>query len=194
MLSDQDSSSQYIQKSLESLLHNFNTQLNIFVEKSKHDQYIDLRGIVQIWKDGYYISSLIGSTSLLIYRKQKLVHHIINHYSNTQKISLFSELVDGAIQNNDRIIILAGDISITMDESDLNHVGSLLTTDYNFADIMQDTIASRVDLKDFVYIAEYTVQNGNNKDFLSKLNMIEGNSSMAQVAKRVLANKVPVMI
>ena len=59
LISDDLKSTNQIQKQLEQILHNFNTQLSIFGEKSKHQDYIDLRGGVQIWSNTYYIASLI---------------------------------------------------------------------------------------------------------------------------------------
>jgi hypothetical protein len=62
--------------------------------------------VVQIWSADYYIASLIGLTSLMIYRKNKLIHHVINQLSPQQKVSLFSELVDGKVMHGDIIAIV----------------------------------------------------------------------------------------
>lgn len=196
LISDDLKSTNQIQKQLEQILHNFNTQLSIFGEKSKHQDYIDLRGGVQIWSNTYYIASLIWSSSLMIYRKQKLIHHIVNQISKNQKIALFSELVDGKINHNDRIIVLGWDISLALDEQDLNQVWSSLQEDYNFAQMMEDHVASRMDLKNFVYIWDYVTDLPQGVWFFAKYadTLWNQQSWISSTTRYILTNKIPFII
>lgn len=190
ILDDTQQTSSQIQKKLEHILHNFNTQLTIFAEKSKYTEYIDLRWVVQIRSDDYYIASLIWSASLMIYRKQKMIHHIINQTSTHQKVSLFSELVDGKISNGDMIIVVGGDISIAMDEEDLNYIWKSLNADYSFDQMMQDHVASRVDLQDFVFSQQNSLTGVATKGFLNTYqDLTQWNGTIARISHRIISNK-----
>jgi hypothetical protein len=191
---DQQNSSQ-IQKQLEHTLHNFNTQLAIFAEKSKYSEMISLRWVVQIWSADYYIASLIGLTSLMIYRKNKLIHHVINQLSPQQKVSLFSELVDGKVMHGDIIAIVGWDISIVMDENDLNHVWSALSEEYTFDTIVQEHIASRVDPQDFVFCQQHTLALNSRRSRLTNYQeMTQRNTSISSLSRRILSHKSAVAI
>ncbi len=89
---------------LEKEITKFNTQLNIFQEKLNLDTKIEIRWILQIIWDQDYIWVLIWETSLIIWRNNKLEAVIINEIEEDDKIDVFSEIVRGELEDNDKLI------------------------------------------------------------------------------------------
>jgi adenylate cyclase class IV len=49
---------------------------------------------------------LLGSTSVLIFRKQRLVYSVSNQTATKEKIDQFGEFIEGEVMDGDDIIVV----------------------------------------------------------------------------------------
>jgi hypothetical protein len=87
----------------EEKLQEFNTKLSAFAEKLKNIDKIKIKGTLQIIIDEVYLNSLIGDISTLIFRENKLIYSVENE-EEVGKIDLFSEMIEGELEDEDKII------------------------------------------------------------------------------------------
>lgn len=83
----------------ELLLQELNSRLAVFADKLKVFQKISIKGFAEFFMDNYYVSSLIGDSSLVIFRKGKLYYALHNDATNNKKIDLFAELIEGDLSS-----------------------------------------------------------------------------------------------
>ncbi len=92
----------------EATLEDFNTKLRVFQEKSaKTSDKYEIRGSIHLVWDDQYISSLIWTSSIIIFRDTKLLSVIANEVYDDDKIDIFSEMVEWEVENQDKILAVA---------------------------------------------------------------------------------------
>ena len=79
----------------ELLLQELNSRLAVFADKLRVFNKISIKWFAEFFMDNYYVSSLIGDSSLVIFRKWKLYYALHNDATNNKKIDLFAELIEG---------------------------------------------------------------------------------------------------
>ncbi len=110
-----------IRNFFEGKLQFLNSKLQAFAEKMESENHYKLSGVMHLIINDQYISSLIGSSSLHIFRDSKLVYSVDND-KNTGKIDLFSEMIEGDLEDEDRVVIRGTNISVYLDQEDLKTV------------------------------------------------------------------------
>ena len=136
-------------KQLESHIKQFNTNLKVFAEKLNLENKIEIRWGLQIIWDEYYIAWLIWETSLIIFRNEKLESVIVNEIDLEDKIDIFSEIIEGELENNDKIIQVACNIYNYLTDSEIKEI---INTDSDIITTLEEILTTRVEPKEFGFI------------------------------------------
>lgn len=108
-------------KELEKLIKDFNIKLKVFKEKLNVEEKFQINWWLQIvWKENY-IAGLIWETSLIIIRNEKLESLIVNEVEE-EDIDIFAEIIEGELENNDKIIHLWCDISLYLSDVEIKEL------------------------------------------------------------------------
>ncbi len=110
-------------------IQELNSKLAVFAEKLRLFQKIEIRWFIEFFLDNYYVCSVIGNGSLIIFRKGTLYYSLHNDASNNKKIDLFAELIEWDLNNGDEIIYFANNISYFTDAEDFAYIGEINWTD-----------------------------------------------------------------
>ncbi len=128
-------------------IQELNSKLAVFAEKLRLFQKIEIRGFIEFFLDNYYVCSVIGNGSLIIFRKGSLYYSLHNDATNNKKIDLFAELVEGDLNNGDEIIYFANNISYFTDAEDFAYIGEINGTDERtIVQIIEDMLNERTSL------------------------------------------------
>ncbi|USN55442.1 MAG: hypothetical protein H6765_02330 [Candidatus Peribacteria bacterium] len=90
----------------------------MFAEKIKDVEKFHIKGIVQVFFDGIYVASMIGKVSVLIFRDHKLNYSLANYTQETGKIDLFTEFVEGDVNEDDEIVTIGIPVDTYLDRDD----------------------------------------------------------------------------
>ena len=86
-------SSRDVEELLEKHLQNLNTKLQSFADKLRDVPKCDLRGYVQVILDEGVKTWMIGKTTLLIFRGDKLYSLLENSYQEQSNVDQFSDFI-----------------------------------------------------------------------------------------------------
>jgi hypothetical protein len=160
LLSREDGTIETFKETFEIYLHDFNAKLGIFVDKIKDQPEIRMSGIVQIFWDWEYIASLIGSTSVLIFRNEKHVYTVCNPRAEHEKIDQFSEFIEGVVQDDDKIIVVWTHVDTYLDEDDVHGVLEVSGMDgVSIVESLVDLLSVRVKEGELWFSLQATVEN-----------------------------------
>ena len=98
---DQPLTSKEIEQLLESELQKLNTKLQSFADKLRDVPKCDLRGYVQVIVDQAVKTWMIGKTTLMIFRDEKVYSVLENSYQEQTNIDQFSDFIGGEIERGD---------------------------------------------------------------------------------------------
>ncbi|MDO4714468.1 MAG: hypothetical protein Q4B28_07710 [bacterium] len=90
---DSSLSAKDIEQLLESELQKLNTKLQSFADKLRDLPKCDLRGYVQVIVDQSVKTWMIGKTTLMIFRDEKLYSVLENSYQEQTNIDQFSDFI-----------------------------------------------------------------------------------------------------
>ena len=136
-----------IRTAFEEKLQVLNTKLQAFAEKMQDENHYDLSGVMHLIVKDQYISSLIGPSSLLIFRDENLVYSVWNEVS-PGKIDLFSDLIEWDLEEDDTVLIWWSDVNVFLDHDDLQKVSGLSeSNDIGFVQQLLDILSVRIDQK-----------------------------------------------
>ncbi len=131
----------------ELLLQELNSRLAVFADKLRVFNKISIKWFAEFFMDNYYVSSLIGDSSLVIFRKWKLYYALHNDATNNKKIDLFAELIEGDLSSWDEIIYFGNNISYFTDSEDFTYIGEIHgTDDRSLLQIIGDMLWERTDM------------------------------------------------
>lgn len=129
-------------------LQELNSKLAVFAEKLRLFQKIEIRGFIEFFMDNYYVCSLIGDSSLVIFRKSSLYYSLHNDATSNKKIDLFAELIEWDLDSGDEIIYFANNISYFTDSEDFIYIADINGTDERtIMQIIEDMLSERTELK-----------------------------------------------
>lgn len=132
-----------------------NQDLQAFATKLHDLPPFDIRGYFQLVLDGQIKIWLIGNTSLLIFRDDKLYYSLMNTYSSDAVIDTFSEFVGGEMQTGD--LYLYGGLRFTdvLDETDITEMEGLLAEmgSKQLVDALSEVLATRIEKSEIGFLA-----------------------------------------
>jgi len=180
----------------EKKLQEFNSKLQIFAEKLKNIEKINIKGYIQIVIWETYLNCLIWETSTIIFRNWQLIYSVENESENW-KIDIFSEIIEWTLEDGDEIITTWIKIFTYLEEKDLEELYEIARIEEkNIIDEFLEIIWSRVSISNlhFINILEiklpsYKLQS-NKKDFLWKIKKID----TAKIKNFLIQYKYPISI
>ncbi len=129
-------------------LQELNSKFAVFAEKLRLFEKIEIRGLIEFFMDNYYVCSLIGDSSLTIFRKGTLYYSLHNDATSNKKIDLFAELIEGDLNSGDEIVYFGNNISYFADPEDFHYIGELNgTDDRTLIQIIEEMLSERTSMK-----------------------------------------------
>ncbi|HMY80455.1 MAG TPA: hypothetical protein PK048_01265 [Candidatus Absconditabacterales bacterium] len=129
-------------------LQELNSKLAVFADKLRLFSKIKVKGMIEFFMDNYYVSSLIGDGSLIIFRKGQLYYALHNDATINKKIDLFAELIEGDLTSGDEILYFANNMSYFTDSEDFAYIGEINgTNDRTLIDIIEDMLSDRTSME-----------------------------------------------
>jgi len=107
-------------KEFEDGIQRLNERLELWSGTRVNWWFIALHGAIQIFFDDQYACVLLWSVSLAIVRNNMLHYLSCNNNENAKRISLFSQLIEWWIQEEDDYLILGNDISTFCSKNTMN--------------------------------------------------------------------------
>jgi len=144
---DQPLTSKEIEQLLESELQKLNTKLQSFAGKLRDVPKCDLRGYVQVIVDQTVKTWMIGKTTLMIFRDEKVYSVLENSYQEQTNIDQFSDFIGGEIERGDVFMYAGTKLSDILDQQDLDELQQVLSNENAAAmlDVLGDILGARVE-------------------------------------------------
>ncbi len=134
-----------IRSFFEKRLQLLNSKLSAFSEKMENEEHYDLSWVMHLIVSDQYISSLIWSSSLLIFRDWVLVYSV-NNEPSPGKIDLFSDVIEWDLEDEDKIIVRGTQIDTYLDQDDLKMITSISQdNEISFVQQLLDIVLVRAD-------------------------------------------------
>ncbi len=182
-----------IKTQFEIALQNLNVKLKTFADKVRDVEYFTIKGYIQILVDNVLMLSMIGNTSVMIFRDDKLYYSLNNSLNERGKIDLFSDFVEGDIENNDQILYVGTKISDVLDNSDFKEMEHVLKgEEVHLATFFQELLHARMDKKAFGFIYHFLISGSLPRETHGNLDLskkVGENSLVNKIRKVVLKNK-----
>ncbi|MBS8122254.1 hypothetical protein, partial [Candidatus Vampirococcus lugosii] len=118
----QDYTTKQIQSKIEDKLQAMNNKLITFSEKIHDVDFFTIRGNLQIFFQDSYMSSMIGDISTVIFRDGKVNYMVDNDLEGNEKINIFSEFIEGELEDGDKILTVACKVSDIVEKSELQEL------------------------------------------------------------------------
>ncbi len=186
-----------VKNHFEIALQNLNTKLKAFADKVRDVDFFEIKGFVQIVIDNVLMSSMIGDVSVMIFRNKKMYYSLNNSTNSKGKIDLFSDFVEGDIENQDEIIYVGTRISDVLDNNDFKEMEQVVKSEStHLASFLQDLLHTRVDKKAFAFIYHYLVTGGSAKapTVVKKEKSVDEDSLFYKIKTKFLKNKYQVTV
>lgn len=179
-LSQEDINLKTFQKFFENKLQELNSKLNVFAEKIKErESVLPIQGCLNIFFKDTYMASMIGDVSLFIFRWGKLNYSLRNDVSSKEKIDIFSDFIEGEVEDQDIIINWWGQIQEAIEKKEMEEVLVSSDTEKEISDSLYEILSGRIDEKNIVFLDSYNVKKEdqhfatNSKDFSQKTQKIK---------------------
>ncbi|GHW02841.1 hypothetical protein AGMMS50249_6270 [candidate division SR1 bacterium] len=144
----------------EGSLQVLNTKLKQFAEKVSNVDKFQIKGTIQLVMDTALMASMIGDTTLMILRDSKVLYTLTNSVDSRSKIDLFSDFIEGSVEQGDQIFYLGTKISDVMDAHDTKEMERLLGDEGDTDSIisfLEDILTTRIDKTDLGFILSYAL-------------------------------------
>lgn len=142
-------------KHFEFAIEDLNSKLSVFGQKVKDIKKLEIRWIIEIIYDKNYVASLIGSSSLVIFRDGKLYFSFDNESENN-KIDLFSEFIEWDLHDGDQMVLVGTNLWDIVDDQDLENINELVwLEDKSIIDVFEELLTARV-TTDFIKFLQST--------------------------------------
>lgn len=142
----------------ENILQNLNSKLTVFGEKISKTEFFPIKWSIKIYSGDILLASLIGNTSILIFREGGLYYSVNNEYGQQWKIDLFSEFIEWEIQNGDNIIALGNDIHVVFDKKEVKKFNEIfIQGGHETMDFLEETLSMRIDQKEISFLIQDNV-------------------------------------
>ena len=179
-------------------LQNLNTKLKAFADKVRDVDFFEIKWFVQLVIDNILMSSMIGDVSVMIFRNNKLYYSLSNTTNMKGKIDLFSDFVEGDVENTDELIYVGIKISDVLDTNDFKDMEQALKSEsMNLANFLQDILHARIDKKAFGFIFHYAVTGASAKktaEHVQTTKYVDTDSLWYKIRSQFLRNKYQVTV
>jgi hypothetical protein len=147
-----------LKNNLEEWLQNLNVKLKLFADKVTDIKHFPIKWYMQIIAWDMLMTSMIGDTSVMIFRNKKLYYQLHNWVSKKAKIDTFSDFVEWDIESGDEITYAGTKISDVIDQSDIKEMESILQWDEtSLVEFLEQALTSRVDQEKLWMLATYYI-------------------------------------
>ena len=156
---DQPLTSKEIEQLLESELQKLNTKLQSFADKLRDVPKCDLRGYVQVIVDQAVKTWMIGKTTLMIFRDEKVYSVLENSYQEQTNIDQFSDFIGGEIERGDVFMYAGTKLSDILDQQDLDELQQVLSNENAAAmlDVLGDILGARVEKSQIWFLSSFSI-------------------------------------
>ncbi len=96
-------------------LQDLNEKLITFAEKIEWVEKFEIDGYIQLVSLWSLVTSLIGNTSLMIFRDQRLYYELYNSVYENTKIDIFSDFIEWELDEWDELVYLGNDFKSLVD-------------------------------------------------------------------------------
>ncbi len=189
-ISDENYDADNIKNHFEIALQNLNVKLKAFADKVRDVDFFGIKWYIQIVADNILMLSMIGDVSIMIFRDDKLYYSLVNSLNDKGKIDLFSDFVEGDVDNNDQILYLGTKISDVFDTNDFKEMESVLRSEEtHLINFFQEILNARLDKKIFGFIFHYVISGATIKTREDFSRTIDENSLFGKIKKLLFKNK-----
>jgi hypothetical protein len=144
---ESETKEKHIRRVVEHTLQELNAKLILFADKIDKVDYFALKGSVRVFFDDVLIGSLIGDTSMMIFRDSTLYYAVSNDYDNIERIDLFSEFLEGEMTAGDEMVLLGYDIHTVFDKKELKKFDNLFSLQNgDVVDFLEEIMSMRIDM------------------------------------------------
>ena len=152
-------SSNDIEMMLEGQLQLLNAKLQSFADKLRDAPKCDLRGYVQLILDNSVKTWMIGKTTLMIFRNDKLYSVLENSFQEQTNIDQFSDFIGGELERGDVFLYAGTKLSEVLDQNDFSEMEQVLAKENANAmlDHLDDLFASRVEKKGIWFLGVFSI-------------------------------------
>lgn len=156
---DNSLSSKDIEQLLESELQKLNTKLQAFADKLRDLPKCDLRGYVQVIVDQSVKTWMIGKTTLMIFRDEKLYSVLENSYQEQTNIDQFSDFIGGELERGDVLMYAGNKLSELLDQQDLEEMQQILSHEnaQEMLDMLGETLSSRIEKTQIWFLSAFSI-------------------------------------
>lgn len=152
-------SSRDVEELLEKHLQNLNTKLQSFADKLRDVPKCDLRGYVQVILDEGVKTWMIGKTTLLIFRGDKLYSLLENSYQEQSNVDQFSDFIGWELERWDVFLYAGTKLSEVLDQNDYAEIEAILAKENAGAvlDYLDDLFASRIEKQQIWFLWSFSI-------------------------------------
>jgi len=158
-LEEDNASINNFKKYFENRLQELNSKLNLFADKLKDIDKIDIKWVIQIFYNDMYMSCMIWDISLVIVRDRKLNYILNNEVESKSKIDSFSDFIEWWVENGDEILCLWLNVNQIMDEDDIKECIEIANIeDKEISKSFEDILLTRIKKEDIIFIISSKVE------------------------------------
>lgn len=151
---------QEIKTLFEESLQILNTKLKQFADKVRDLEKFQLKGVVQLVVDNTLMASMIGETTLMIMREEKVLYTLANGVDERAKIDIFSDFIEGALERGDQILYVGTKIADIIDQYDRKEMERLLGQEESaeaMMNFLEEILTTRIEKEEIGFIITYTL-------------------------------------
>lgn len=148
-----------VEKMLEHELGALNAKLQTFADRLPDLPRFYLKGYVQLIVDNAIKTWMIGKSTLIIFRDDKMYSVLENTYQEQNNIDQFSDFIGGDIEKGDVFLYAGTKLSEVFDQQDFLEIENILGQENAEAVLhyMDDVLESRIDKKEIGFINTYAI-------------------------------------
>lgn len=152
-------SSREVEELLEKELQSLNTKLQAFADKLRDVPRCDLRGYIQLIIDNTVKTWMIGKSSLMIFRNDKVYSVLENSFQSQSNIDQFSDFIGWELERGDVFLYAGTKLSEVLDQHDVSEIEQVLEKENASAmlDYMDDLFWSRVEKKEIWFLWAFSI-------------------------------------
>lgn len=103
----------------ESCVKQANQALTDFAHRMNSVPSFDIRGCLMMSRHSTFVSAVIGNASLLLARRGHVGYTMHNDADISQRITLFSDLIEGELQEHDQLYFAGTQLEALLDREEL---------------------------------------------------------------------------
>lgn len=161
-VSDVASSANYdvdeIKTTFEAGLQGVNTKLKTFASQMDKIEHFTAKGYIQVIVDNTLITSLIGDVTIMILRNGKLYYSLHNSFDTAEKIDLFSDFIEGDLENHDEILYVGTKVEDALDDNDLDTIQVAIQQERSILETLEAILTKRMDKKHITFFTQYSIR------------------------------------